>query len=94
MHLLVFLKTDYNFLTAANVDLIILAELPSENTQQECELNTIVKSSIVHTQCTGGNLQSICMKDIMGRNRTTYCKNYPREFQQETIIQVNGYPLY
>ena len=94
MHLLVFLKTDYNFLTAANVDRIISAELRSEDTERQRDLSAILKSSMVHTQCAGGNLQSICMKDIMGRNRATCCKSYPREFQQETIIQENGYPLY
>jgi len=48
MHLLVFLKTDHTFLTPQNVDRLISAELPDENTAQGKELGDIVKSAMVH----------------------------------------------
>jgi len=34
------------------------------------------------------------MKAIAGRHQVICSKHYPRDFQQETIIQENGYPLY
>jgi len=69
MHLLVFLKTDHTFLTPQNVDRLISAELPDENTAQGKELGDIVKSAMVHRQCAGGNTKSICMKAIAGRHQ-------------------------
>jgi len=94
MHLLVFLDTDPTFLTAENIDRLISAELPDETTEHGQQLGIIIKGSMVHTQCAGGNKNALCMKSS-GQDQPQRCsKRYPREFQEETIVQANGYPLY
>src|SRR5437588_904756 len=49
---------------------------------------------MVHTQCAGGNGNAICMKDLNPLFSPTCHKGYPHKFQEETVIQANGYPLY
>ena len=45
LHLLVFLKTDYQFLTAANIDQFISAEIPTEEDVIGQELSAIIQST-------------------------------------------------
>jgi len=54
LHLLVFLKTDPQFLTAANIDRFISAEIPTGADAMSQELRGIIQSTMVHTQCVGG----------------------------------------
>ena len=94
LHLLVFLKTDHQFLTAANIDRFISAEIPTENDVQGQELRAIIQSTMVHTHCAGGNSQALCMQGLDPLTSRTCRKGYPRQFQPETIIAEDGYPLY
>jgi len=94
MHLLVFLETDATFLTADNIDRLISAELPEEVTEQGQQLGIIIRGSMVHTQCAGGNKNALCMKSPRPDQPQRCSKKYPREFLEETIVQANGYPLY
>jgi len=55
LHLLLFLSTDHQFLTAANIDQFISAELPSDNDLIGEELRVIIQTTMVHTHCVGGN---------------------------------------
>ena len=94
LHLLVFLRTDHQFLTAANIDQFISAELPSANDPISEELRGIIQSTMVHTHCIGGNGQAMCMQGLNPLTTQTCRKGYPRQFQQETVITEDGYPLY
>ena len=49
---------------------------------------------MVHTQYAGGNGNALCMKGLNPAVVTTCHKGYPHNFQKETIIPENGYPLY
>ena len=94
LHLLLFLKTDAQFLTAAYIDRFISAELPTEDDETGQRLRTIIKMTTVHTHCAGGNGHALCMKDLDPAVVKTCHKGFPHSFQEETIIQENGYPLY
>ena len=94
LHLLLFLKTDPQFLTAAYVDRFISAELPTEHDAMGHQLRGIIQNTMVHTHCVGGNEKALCMKDLNPAVVSTCHKGYPQTFQEETTIQENGYPLY
>ena len=94
LHLLLFLQTDAQFLTPANIDRLISAEIPTEDDIIGQHLRTIIQNTMVHTQCVGGNGNALCMKDLNPAVVATCHKGYPREFQEETIVPENGYPIY
>ena len=94
VHLLVFLKTDQTFLTAANIDRFISAEIPTGTDAISQELRGIIQSTMVHTHCMGGNGKALCMEGLNPVTTQTCRKGFPRQFQPETIIAEDGYPLY
>lgn len=94
LHLLVFLKTDYHFLTVANIDPFISAEIPTEDDAIGQKLRAIIESTMVHTHCAGGNGQAQCMQGLDPLTIQTYHKGYPYQFQPETIITEDRYSLY
>jgi hypothetical protein len=94
LHLLVFLRTDHQFLTAANIDRFISAEIPTEADAISQELRGIIQGTMVHTHCAGGNGQAMCMQGLNPLTTQTCRKGYPRQFQEETLITEDGYPLY
>ena len=94
LHLLLFLKTDLEFLTPANIDQFISAELPIEEDSIGLELRGIIQSTMVHTHSAAGNGLALCMKDLNPTLVAKCHKGYPREFQEETTICENGYPTY
>jgi len=94
LHLLVFLRTDHQFLTAANIDRFISAELPTEPDAIGEKLCGIIQSAMVHTYCAGGNGQAMCMHGLNALTTQTCRKGYPRQFQEETLITEDGYRLY
>ena len=85
-HLLIILNEDSKLKEAADIDSIISAEIPNE--QSQTELFRIVKTTMVHGPCGPLNPASPCMID--GK----CSKDYPKAYQQETSLAVNGYPLY
>jgi len=94
LHLLLFLKPDVQFLTPVYIDRFISAEIPTEDDVIGQQLRTIIDSTMVHTQCVGGNGNALCMKDLNPAIVTTCHKGYPRDFLEETTVPENGYPLY
>ena len=55
LHLLVFLKTDHQFLTAASIDQFISAEILTGADVMSQELCGMIQSTMVHTHYVGGN---------------------------------------
>ena len=94
LHLLVFLKTDHQFLTAGNIDRFMSAEIPTEDNAIGQELCAIIQTTMVHTHCAGGNGQALCMQGLDPLTTRTSHKGHPRPFQRETIVTADGYPLY
>ena len=93
MHLLLFLHSDDRFLTPERIDEIVCAELPDPNLDTDGELSAIIMSCMVHGPCGELAPRSPCMQ---GQRSTipTCSKRYPKEFQQETRVQEDGYPIY
>ena len=94
LHLLLFLQTDAQFLTPSYIDRIISAELPTEDDIIGQQLRGIIQTTMVHTQCVGGNGNTLCMKDLNPAIMPTCHKGYPHTFLEETTIPENGYPQY
>jgi len=90
----VFLKTDPQFLTAANIDRFISGEIPTGADAMSQELRGIIQSTMVHTHCVGSNGKALCMEGLNPLTTETCRKGFPRQFQPETIISEDGYPLY
>ena len=94
LHLLVFLRTDNQFLTAANIDSSISAELPPPDDAISQEWRGIIEMTMVHTDCIAHNGQALCMQGLDPFAVQTWRKSYPRSFQEQTIINEDGYPTY
>jgi len=93
MHLLVFLHLEDRFLMPERIDEIISAELPSEIGDPTGDLRNIIGSSMVHGPCRPNYSHSSCM--INSSSTRPFCsKRFPKSFQDSTIVQEDGYPLY
>ncbi|KAH7679123.1 DNA helicase protein [Dioscorea alata] len=86
VHVLLWLQRENSFMTPAEIDNIVSAELPNK------EIDTIgyevVTSFMLHGPCGTANLQAPCMVD--GK-----CKKiYPKQFRTSTTIDEDGFPQY
>jgi hypothetical protein len=86
MHLLICLKEEYKLLTPEVIDTVISASWPDPVTQPQ--LFNAVRTFMVHGPCGALNPKSPCMRD----NKCIY--GYPKAFQQHTLMDHDGYPLY
>ena len=94
MHLLVFLRPEDRFLDAARIDQIVQAELPDERSDPTGVLFQTVQSTMIHGPCGIHHPTAPCMVKKAGQSQPVCSKRYPRSFQEETIVQEDGYPLY
>lgn len=85
-HILITLHEDDKFITAADIDSAVSAELPDRLTHPQ--LYECVVQHMIHGPCGSFNPNSPCMRD---RKCT---KEFPKEFSDETHVSVNGYPKY
>ncbi|KAI5383244.1 hypothetical protein KIW84_070594 [Lathyrus oleraceus] len=85
-HILIFLHPSNKYPTPSDIDRIISAEIPDQDTTEE--LYNLVKTHMIHGPCGFANRSSPCMKD--GK-----CSKYfPKQFQPETIVDQDGFPVY
>ncbi|KAI5415230.1 hypothetical protein KIW84_040612 [Lathyrus oleraceus] len=85
-HILIFLHPSNKYPTPSDIDRIISAEIPDQDTNEE--LYNLVKTHMIHDPCGFANRSSPCMKD--GK-----CSKYfPKQFQPETIVDQDGFPVY
>jgi hypothetical protein len=85
-HIFIFFAKDCKPHTVEDVDRMINAELPNPETNRlSCE--TIAKC-MMHGPCGAMFPNAPCMQDRKCK------KEYPRKFQSETMMDVNGYPIY
>jgi len=94
LHLLVFLRTEYPFLTAANIHGFISAELPPTDVAVSQKLIGIIEITMVHTHGVTQAEKALCMQGLDPMSVQTCQKGYPPTFQEETIINKDGYPTY
>ena len=93
MHLLLFLHPDDRLLTPERIDEIVCAELPDPTLDIDGELSTIITSCMVHGPSGPLASNSPCMQASTG-GRITCSKLYPKEYQETTQVQEDGYPVY
>ena len=71
--------------TREQIDDIVCAEIPSS---EDPELRQCVRTLMIHGPCGASNPNSVCMVDGQ-------CdKEFPKDFQQETMTNVSGFPVY
>ena len=85
-HVLLILAQPYKPKTVVDYDAIISAEIPDKNRDPNT-FNT-VKQTMMHGPCGTLNPNALCMKD--GK----CSKRYPRNFQENTTENEDGYPIY
>ncbi|KAM0847424.1 hypothetical protein ACQ4PT_055022 [Festuca glaucescens] len=85
-HILIWLKMNDTEVSMAFIDSFVSAEIPDPN---EDPLGFILVSEfMMHGPCGDLNDKCVCMKD--GK----CSKHFPKEFQQETILDKDGFALY
>jgi len=85
-HLLIILNEEDKPRTPDDYDAIVWAEIPDEN--EFPRLYQIVKKHMIHGPCGDYNPNAQCM--VEGK----CSKEYPKDFQETTKNNNNGYPLY
>ncbi|XP_058732927.1 uncharacterized protein LOC131604509 [Vicia villosa] len=86
VYILIFLHSQSKYPTPSDIDNIICAEIPDPAVHPR--LYALVKSNMMHGPCGVARTTSTCMKN--GK-----CSKYfPKKFNEETIVDAEGYPLY
>ena len=85
-HMLIILNEDSKLRNADDIDSLITAEIPVRAT--EPELYEAVKTAMVHGPCGVLNPNSVCMAD------GSCTKDYPKDFQNKTVLANDGFPHY
>ncbi|XP_074291255.1 uncharacterized protein LOC141618030 [Silene latifolia] len=85
-HILLWIKPEEIDLTTQFIDNIICAEIPDK--EKEPEQYTTVSRYMVHGPCGRMNPNCSCMIN------NTCSKKFPKQSNQETVIDNNGYPVY
>lgn len=85
-HILLMLRQSDKLTEDEHVDSLITAEIPDPQTDPI--LYNIVKKCMIHNPCGQINPNLPCMKD----GQCT--KGFPKDFNDQTNLNVNGYPLY
>lgn len=85
-HMMFILENNDKLDTPKKINRYVYAEIPDP--LREPKLHEIVLRTMIHGPCGAVKPTNSCMD----QNKCT--KNFPKQFQNETIIEVNGYPLY
>ncbi|XP_057453106.1 uncharacterized protein LOC130744967 [Lotus japonicus] len=85
-HILLWLSKENKLVTTSDIDKCISAEIPDPILYPK--LNNVVSTYMLHGPCGSGHYKSPCMTD--GK----CSKFFPKKFQESTIIDDDGYPVY
>ncbi|XP_066935326.1 uncharacterized protein [Clytia hemisphaerica] len=85
-HILIHFAAEFKLRNADDIDRLICPQLPDPET--EPELYDIIKSNMIHGPCGALNDRSPCMID------GSCSKGFPKSFNDETVMNVDGYPSY
>ncbi|GBN70824.1 hypothetical protein AVEN_69003-1 [Araneus ventricosus] len=80
------LDSESKIRTKDDIDKFVSAELPDPCT--DLRLFQIATKCMVHSPCGTININYPCMRDGQ------CCKNFPKQFKDDTEENVNGYPIY
>ena len=94
IHLLLFLHPDDRYLEIDRIDQIICAELSNPEMDIDNSLKDIVVSQMVHGPCGPRFPKAPCMTKSGQSTAASCCKNFPRTFQETTIVQEDEYQTY
>lgn len=94
IHLLLFLHLNDRYLDVDWINQIICAELRNPDIDSDKSLKDIIISQMVHGPCGPRFPKAPCMTKSDQSTAAQCCKNYPRAFQEITIVQEDGYPTY
>ncbi|XP_065675717.1 uncharacterized protein LOC136091925 [Hydra vulgaris] len=86
VHILLHFANDDKLETAHDINNLIFAEIPNPIVNRD--LYDIVETCVIHSPCGILNPNSPCMKDGM------CSKNYPKEFNANTVAVHYGYPRF
>lgn len=86
--MLLFLDKEDKIMNSDQVNDIISAEIPDQHKYPR--LYNIIKQCMIHGPCGEQNPNSPCMNEY--KDKCT--KYFPKEFNNETNFNVNGYPKY
>jgi len=86
VHMLLILRDSDKIREPAIVDSIVCAELPDHN--EDPILYRVIAESMIHGPCGPHNLNS------PGMDGDKCTKDFPKRFSDETVMNVNGHPLY
>eukprot|EP00973_Karenia_brevis_P040750 5639771-Karenia_brevis.AAC.1 len=87
-HILIILQEGDKPLTPADVDCLVCAELPDPKVQPELYL--AVCKHMRHGPCGPANPSCPCTDP----NTKVCSRKYPRDYQDATLFNLGGYPLY
>jgi Helitron helicase-like domain at N-terminus len=85
-HIVIILDKSDKHRTPQDIDCVVCAEIPDRNEQPE--LHDTVVSYMLHGPCGAAKPNASCMKD----GKCT--KGYPRSYNDSTLVNEDGYPLY
>ena len=85
-HILIWLVSDAKVRTVEELDSLISAEIPDPEVFPR--LHEIVSRCMMHGPCGLANPSARCMEN----GKCT--KDFPKKFQEVTVLESNGYPLY
>ncbi|XP_057419198.1 uncharacterized protein LOC130713450 [Lotus japonicus] len=85
-HILLWLSKNNKLVTTSDIDKFISAEIPDPILHPR--LNKVVSTYMLHGPCGSGFSKSPCMSN----GKCT--KFFPKNFQETTIIDDDGYPVY
>jgi hypothetical protein len=85
-HILIFFAEDFKPHTVEDVDRMISAKFPNPETNRLAH-ETLARC-MMHGPCGAVFPKAPCMEESKCR------KQFPRKFQSETMMDVNGYPIY
>ena len=94
MHLLLFLDPTDRFLSMDRIDQIISAEIPVATNTITTTLKDIVTTAMLHGPCEIQAPNAPCTVAKYPSGPKVCTEVYPKEFQQEIVIQADEYPLY
>lgn len=94
LHLLLFLHPEDRFLDSHRIDEIVSAEFPSPASDPNGDLTELLKTTMVHEPCGKWNPHIPCIKNKKRLGSEKCSKGYPHEWQAETMVREDGYPLY
>ena len=85
-HILIILKNEYKLKSIEQINKAIWAEIPDKESYPK--LHKRVLNHIIHMPC---NTAFVKCKKVFGGKCS---KQFPKDYQQDTILEVDSYPLY